>query len=168
MDFLEFPLYDPAFKNPDLRKAISMAIDRQAIVNAVYNGTFKPMGSLLRADRARLPRRTPAARRAPTTRAKAKQLYDKAGGFKGTLHLLFSNADPTYEQWMTDVANQLKQNLGITDIKFDKVQASDYLTKLSDHKAAGPYRSNWTMDYPSPRGLPHAPVRQAHPQRLRR
>jgi oligopeptide transport system substrate-binding protein len=149
MDFLEFPLYDPAFKNPDLRKAISMAIDRQAIVNAVYNGVFKPTGSLLAPI-------VPGYRAGACGEAcaynpqAAKQLYDKAGGYKGTLHLMFSNADPTYEQWMTDVANQLKQNLGIANITFDKVQASDYIGKLVDHKATGPYRSNWTMDYPSP------------------
>lgn len=149
MDFLEFPLYDPAFKNPDLRKAISMAIDRQAIVNAVYNGTFKPTGSLLAPI---VPGyRANACGEACTYNPQAaKQLFDKAGGYKGTLHLMFSNADPTYEAWMTDVANQLKQNLGIQNITFDKVQASDYISKLTDHKATGPYRSNWTMDYPSP------------------
>jgi oligopeptide transport system substrate-binding protein len=149
MDFLEFPLYDPAFKNPDLRKAISMAIDRQAIVNAVYNGVFKPTGSLL-APIVPGYRANACGESCTYNPQAAKQLYDKAGGFKGTLHLMFSNADPTYEQWMTDVANQLKQNLGIANITFDKVQASDYITKLTDHKATGPYRSNWTMDYPSP------------------
>lgn len=149
MDFLEFPLYDPAFKNPDLRKAVSMAIDRQAIVNAVYNGTFKPMGSLL-APIVPGYRANACGTACTYNPQQAKQLFDQAGGYKGTLHLVFSNADTTYEQWMTDIANQLKQNLGIKDIKFDKVQVSDYLTKLSDHKAAGPYRSNWTMDYPSP------------------
>ena len=149
MDFLEFPLYDPAFKNPELRKAISMAIDRQAIVNAVYNGTFKHTGSLL-APIVPGYRATACGQACTYNPQMAKQLYDKAGGYKGTLHLVFSNADPTYEQWMTDVANQLKQNLGIANVTFDKVQASDYITKLIDHKASGPYRSNWTMDYPSP------------------
>lgn len=149
MDFLEFPLYDPAYKNPDLRKAISMAIDRQAIVNAVYNGTFKPTGSLL-APIVPGYRATACGEACTYNPQAAKQLFDKAGGFKGTMHLMFSNADPTYEQWMTDVANQLKQNLGISNITFDKVQASDYIGKLIDHKGTGPYRSNWTMDYPSP------------------
>jgi peptide/nickel transport system substrate-binding protein/oligopeptide transport system substrate-binding protein len=149
MDFLEFPLYNPAFKNPDLRKAISMAIDRQAIVNAVYNGTFKPTGSLLAPI---VPGyRANACGEACTYNPQAaKQLFDKAGGFKGTLTLMFSNADPTYEQWMTDVANQLKQNLGIANVTFDKVQASENISIQTDHKAPGPYRSNWTMDYPSP------------------
>jgi oligopeptide transport system substrate-binding protein len=149
MDFLEFPLYDPAYKNPDLRKAISMAIDRQAIVKAVYNDAYKPTGSLL-APIVPGYRATACGASCTYNPQGAKQLFDQAGGFKGTMHLLFSNADPTYEQWMTDVANQLKQNLGIQNIVFDKIQASDYISKLVDHKATGPYRSNWTMDYPSP------------------
>jgi peptide/nickel transport system substrate-binding protein/oligopeptide transport system substrate-binding protein len=66
------------------------------------------------------------------------------------MDLYFSNADPSYEQWMQAVANQLKANLGITDIKFRKVPAADYLSLLRAHKQDGPYRNNWVMDYPSP------------------
>jgi peptide/nickel transport system substrate-binding protein/oligopeptide transport system substrate-binding protein len=149
MDYLGFPVFDKRFASPDLRRAISMAIDRQAIVTAVYNGTFQPMASLLaplvpgyRAD---------ACGEACTyDPVKAKQLFDQAGGFSGTLNLYFSNADPSYEQWMTAVANQLKQNLGIQDIKFRKIPSTDYLSTLRAHKEDGPYRNNWVMDYPSP------------------
>ena len=69
--------------------------------------------------------------------AKAKALFDKAGGFSGTLNLWFSNADPSYEQWMTAVANQLKQNLGIADIKFRKVPAADYLSTSASTRRTG-------------------------------
>ncbi|WP_055478711.1 peptide ABC transporter substrate-binding protein [Sphaerimonospora mesophila] len=149
MDYLGFPLFDKRFAGADLRRAFSMAIDRQAIVDAVYDGTFQPMASLLapvvpgyRADA--------CGAACVYDPAKAKQLYDQAGGFSGTLNLYFSNADPSYEQWMTAVANQLKQNLGIADIKFRKIPASDYLTTLRQRKEDGPYRQNWVMDYPSP------------------
>ena len=149
MDYLGFPLFDKRFQSADLRKAVSMAIDRQGIVDAVFNGTFKPMASLL-------PPLVPGYRENPCAEscaydpAKAKALYDKAGGFKGTLNLYFSNADPSYEQWMQAVANQLKQNLGIADIQFRKIPAADYLSTLREKKEDGPYRNNWVMDYPSP------------------
>jgi peptide/nickel transport system substrate-binding protein/oligopeptide transport system substrate-binding protein len=148
MDYLEFPLYDKRFQNQDLRYAISMAIDRQSIVNAVFNGTFKPTGSIVAPI---VPGYRPNSCGMPCTynAQQAKSYFQKAGGFKGTLELWFSNADPSYEQWMTDVANQLKQNLGITDVKFRKIPQADYLSNLSDHKATGPYRANWIMDYPS-------------------
>ncbi|RJL30336.1 peptide ABC transporter substrate-binding protein [Bailinhaonella thermotolerans] len=149
MDYLGFPVYDKRYAKPELRKAISMAIDREGIVQAVFNGTYKPMGSLV-------PPLVPGYREGICGEAckfdpaKAKQLFDQAGGFTGTLNLYFSNADPSYEQWMQAVANQLTQNLGIKDIKFRKIPAADYLKTLREHKQDGPYRNNWVMDYPSP------------------
>ncbi|MEV0974956.1 peptide ABC transporter substrate-binding protein [Microtetraspora glauca] len=149
MDYLGFPTFDKRFANADLRKAVSMAIDRQAIVDAVFNGAFKPMSSLV-APLVPGYREGACGESCAYDPAKAKQLFDKAGGFSGTLNLYFSNADPSYEQWMTAVANQLKQNLGIQDIKFRKIPASDYLTTLRERKEDGPFRQNWVMDYPSP------------------
>ncbi|MCG5217545.1 ABC transporter substrate-binding protein [Streptosporangium soli] len=149
MDYLGFPVFDKRFENADLRKSISMAIDRQAIVNAVFSGTFKPMSSLV-APLVPGYREGACGEACTYDPAKAKELYTKSGGVTGTLNLYFSNADPSYEQWMTAVANQLKQNLGIADIKFRKIPAADYLSTLREHKQDGPYRNNWVMDYPSP------------------
>ncbi|MEU8271067.1 ABC transporter substrate-binding protein [Sphaerisporangium sp. NPDC049002] len=149
MDYLGFPAFDKRFQSPDLRKAISMSIDRQGIVDAVYNGTFKPMASLL-APLVPGYRENACGEACAYDPAKAKALFDKAGGFTGTLNLYFSNADPSYEQWMQAVANQLKQNLGIADIQFRKIPAADYLSTLREKKEDGPYRNNWVMDYPSP------------------
>ncbi|GII77343.1 putative peptide ABC transporter DppA [Sphaerisporangium rufum] len=149
MDYLGFPVFDKRFASPDLRKAFSMAIDRQAIVDAVYDGTFKPMRSLV-APLVPGYREDACGEPCSYDPAKAKALFDKAGGLSGTVNLYFSNADPSYEQWMTAVANQLKQNLGIADIKFRKIPAADYLATLRAKKEDGPYRNNWIMDYPSP------------------
>ncbi|MEV7808683.1 ABC transporter substrate-binding protein [Microbispora sp. NPDC088329] len=149
MDYLGFPTFDKRFANADLRRAFSMAIDRQAIVDAVYDGAFKPMASLL-APLVPGYRENACGEACTYDPAKAKALFDQAGGFSGTLNLWFSNADPSYEQWMTAVANQLKQNLGISDITFRKIPAADYLSTLRQRKEDGPYRNNWVMDYPSP------------------
>jgi oligopeptide transport system substrate-binding protein len=148
MDYLGFPTFDKRFADPRLRRAFSMAIDRKAIVDAVYNGAYQPMASLLAPN---VPGYRADACGAACTYdpAGAKRLYDAAGGLSGPLELWFSNADSSYEQWMTAVANQLKQNLGIGSITFRKVPASDYLSTLSDKKESGPYRNNWVMDYPS-------------------
>ncbi|MFC4585771.1 peptide ABC transporter substrate-binding protein [Sphaerisporangium corydalis] len=149
MDYLGFPVFDKRFQNADLRKAISMSIDRQGIVDAVYNGTFKPMSSLV-APLVPGYREDACGETCVYDAAKAKALFDKAGGLTGTLNLYFSNADPSYEQWMQAVANQLKENLGIADIQFRKIPAADYLATLRAKKEDGPYRNNWVMDYPSP------------------
>ncbi|GLW06717.1 peptide ABC transporter substrate-binding protein [Microtetraspora sp. NBRC 13810] len=149
MDYLGLPLFDKRFASPDLRKAISMAIDRQGIVQAVFNGAFKPMSSLV-APLVPGYREGACGEACVYDPAKAKALYTQSGGFTGTLNLYFSNSDPSYEQWMTAVANQLKDNLGITDIQFRKIPAADYLSTLREHKQDGPFRNNWVMDYPSP------------------
>lgn len=148
-DYLGFPLFDKRFANADLRRAISMAIDRQGINKAVYNGDFFPADSLI-------PSIIPGHRDGACGElctynpAKAKQLYAKSGGFKGTLELYFSNSQPTYAQWMRIVANSLRDNLGIKDIEFRQVPASDYFSMLREREEKGPYRQNWEADYPSP------------------
>ncbi|MBC6460091.1 ABC transporter substrate-binding protein [Actinomadura sp. HBU206391] len=147
-DYLGFPLFDKRFDNADLRKAFSMAIDRKGVINAVYNGTYTAADSLLPPM---IKGHRPGACGEVCTYnpTKAKELFDKVGGFKGTLELYFSNAQPSYEQWMQIVANGFKKDLGITDIQFRKIPVSDYLTMLSDKKEKGPYRQNWEADYPS-------------------
>lgn len=148
IDYLGFPLWDGRFASPDLRKAISMVIDRQGINKAVYNGDYLPADSLLPAIIEG--HRPNACGEACTYNpAKAKQLFQQAGGFKGTMELYFSNAQPTYAQWMQIVANSLRQNLGIQDIRFRQVPASDYFSMLNKHEEKGPYRQNWEADYPS-------------------
>ncbi|QXJ20146.1 ABC transporter substrate-binding protein [Actinomadura graeca] len=148
VDYLGFPLFDRRFASPDLRKAISMSIDRQGINKAVYNGDYIPADSLLPAI---ITGHRPNACGDLCTYdpVRAKELYAKSGGFKGTLELYFSNAQPTYYQWMQIVANSLRQNLGIEDIEFRQVPASDYFAMLNKRTEKGPYRQNWEADYPS-------------------
>jgi peptide/nickel transport system substrate-binding protein/oligopeptide transport system substrate-binding protein len=125
-----------------------MAVDRRAIVEAVYNGAYQPMASLLAPN---VPgyRKDACGEACTYDPVGARRLLDRAGGFDGPLELWFSNADSSYEQWMTAVANQLKQNLGIRRITFRKVPAADYSSALSGRRATGPFRQNWVMDYPS-------------------
>ncbi|RFS81148.1 ABC transporter substrate-binding protein [Actinomadura spongiicola] len=149
VDYLGFPLWDRRFADADLRKAISMAIDREGIDKAVYNGDFFPADSLLPAI-VDGHRPNACGELCTYNPGKARSLFEKAGGFRGTLELYFSNAQPTYAQWMRIVANSLRDNLGIRDIRFRQVPASDYFSMLRQRKEKGPYRQNWEADYPSP------------------
>jgi peptide/nickel transport system substrate-binding protein/oligopeptide transport system substrate-binding protein len=148
IDYLGFPMFDKRYASADLRKAISMAIDRNGINKAVYNGDYLPADSLLPSI-IKGYRKGACGPLCAYNPAEAKRLFDKAGGFKGTMELYFSNAQPTYYQWMQIVANSLKQNLGITDIQFRQIPASDYFAMLSAREEKGPYRQNWEADYPS-------------------
>ncbi|MER8185007.1 ABC transporter substrate-binding protein [Kitasatospora sp. NPDC094015] len=148
MDYLGLPLWDQRYARPELRRALSMAIDRKGITRAIFNEVFAPADSLVAPM---IPgHRTGACGATCEYRpGEAKELFDRAGGFTGTLELYFANSDPTYEQWMTAVANELKQNLGIRDIAFRKMSGADLGPLLNGRKATGPYRQNWVVDYPS-------------------
>ena len=45
--YLAFPLYDPRFGDKRVRQAFSMAIDREAITEAVFSGTRVPAASVI-------------------------------------------------------------------------------------------------------------------------
>jgi ABC-type transport system substrate-binding protein len=40
---VRFPLYDPRYANPDLRRALSMAINREQINKQIFSGTRPPL-----------------------------------------------------------------------------------------------------------------------------
>jgi oligopeptide transport system substrate-binding protein len=150
VDYLAFPLYDRRFQDPDLRRAISMAIDRQAIVNEVFDGRYQPATSIFPALVPGYRESNPSAGACRHDVRRARELFERAGGWEGTMHLVFPSSDPTYERWMSAVAGQLKRNLGITDIEFQKPSPAEYHAVLAGHQAKGPYRQNWYMDFPSP------------------
>ncbi|MDH6122678.1 ABC-type oligopeptide transport system substrate-binding subunit [Kitasatospora sp. GAS204A] len=148
MDYLGLPIWDPRYANPQLRRAISMAIDRPGITRAIYNEVFTPADSLVGAT---IPghRAGACGETCEYRPTEARQLFQQAGGFTGTLALYFANSDPTYLQWMTAVANELRQNLGIRDVALRTMAAADLGPILNHHQATGPYRQNWVADYPS-------------------
>jgi ABC-type oligopeptide transport system substrate-binding subunit len=146
--YLGFPLYDKRFQDVRLRKAISMAINRQAIIDAIFNGSFTPAGSVVSPVVAGS-REDPCGEACDYNPDKAKQLFEEAGGYDGTLTLWF-NSGAGHEEWMESVSNQLRQVLGIKDIKFKSLEFAEYLQLLDEEKVTGPFRLGWVMDYPSP------------------
>jgi ABC-type oligopeptide transport system substrate-binding subunit len=146
--YLGFPLYDKRFQDVRLRKAISMAINRQAFIDAIFNGSFTPAGSVVSPVVAGS-REDPCGEACDYNPDKAKQLFEEAGGYDGTLTLWF-NSGAGHEEWMESVSNQLRQVLGIKDIKFKSLEFAEYLQLLDEEKVTGPFRLGWIMDYPSP------------------
>jgi ABC-type oligopeptide transport system substrate-binding subunit len=145
--YLGFPLWDKAFATKELRQAFSLAIDREAIVRAIYDNTRSPAYSVInplvpgsRPDACRLCRYDPAA---------AKALLARAGGWKGTLQLWFSTSAEN-QPALEAVANMLRTNLGITDVRFNVFDFSQFLSLVKARKVDGPFFSSWLMDYPSP------------------
>jgi len=146
--YLGFPLYNPAFEDVRVRQAFSLAIDRQAIIDAVFNGRFTVAKSVVSPL---VPgSRENACKYCEYNVDEAKRLLAEAGGWKGGKIQFWFNAGAGHDQWMQAVGNQLKTNLGIDyELKGD-LQFAEYLQVADEKKFTGPFRLGWLMDYPSP------------------
>jgi oligopeptide transport system substrate-binding protein len=137
---------DPLFKNPDVRKAFSLAINRQAICDVAYEGVRKPADSFIPPG---IVGYVPGAW--PYSKydvAAAKEMLAKAGYPDGTgfptIKLSF-NSGAGHEDVMALVQADLKA-IGIT-AEFDTSDGPTYWDKAQN----GQYqigRSGWIADYP--------------------
>ena len=144
--YIGFPLYVEEWQNKDLRKAFSLAIDREAIAEVIFAGGRVPAGSFLAPG---IPGyRENACPDVTYDPDRAKELFDQAGGFDGPLTLWF-NSGGGHEDWMDAVANNYREIFGIEEIKFESLEFSEYLPLADEKGFTGPFRLGWGMDYPS-------------------
>ncbi|MGV9265128.1 peptide ABC transporter substrate-binding protein [Kitasatospora sp. NPDC003701] len=148
--YIGFPIAtNPAtYGKPEIRKAISMAIDREAITKTIFSGTRVPADDFINPL---IPgyRKGAMGDAAKYDPAKAKALYDSVGGVPGNTIELGYNADGGHKEWIEAVANQLKKNLGVevTTKPFEKF--GKILDALGEKQYSGAFRMAWSMDYPS-------------------
>jgi ABC-type transport system substrate-binding protein len=147
--YLGLPGYVSQLKNKKVRQALSMAIDRDAIIKEIFNGRFIPAKSVVSPL---VPgSRDDACKYCDYNVDEAKRLLDEAGGWpKGKKIDLWFNAGAGHEQWVEAIGNQLKNNLGIQfNLKGD-LEFAEYLEVADAKKFTGGFRLGWVMDYPSP------------------
>ncbi|MFD3324276.1 ABC transporter substrate-binding protein [Streptomyces sp. NPDC058701] len=137
-----------AFGKVEIRKAISMAIDRDAITKTIFNGTRKPADDFISPI---IPgyRKGALGEVGTYNPTKAKELFTQAGGVPGNKIELGYNADGGHKEWIEAVANQLKANLGVEVTAKPFTKFGDMLTELGDQKYKGGFRMAWSMDYPA-------------------
>ena len=146
LTYLGLPIYNPNFQDKKIRQAFSMAIDRQAIIDAVFAGQRTPAKSIAPSL---IPgsRETACAACAPDP-AKAKALLAEAGGWKGGKVEYWFNAGAGHETWVQGVADQIKKNLGVEYTMKGQLQFPEYLANGDNKKFTGPFRLGWSADYP--------------------
>lgn len=142
---IAFPQYDKRFQNPDLRRAVSMAINREEIAEKIFFGSRPAADSFSNPT-------TPGYNAGECTSCKfdaaqAKQLLQKAGGFDGEM-VFYYNADSSHKEWMEAVANQVKQNLGIQARAEGVPTFAVFRQQIDGRKMKGPFRAAWQQDYP--------------------
>ena len=148
LTFLGYPLYDERFDDPDLRRALSLAIDRQEIIDSLFDGAGEPATAIV-------PPVLDAHREGACDACEfdpdaARDLYDAAGGIDGPVTLYYFPGGDN-EEWVTAVANQWVEHLGVTidDGSFEAV-GSDFFELASGQQLTGPFQLGWALEYLSP------------------
>ncbi|WP_329122332.1 peptide ABC transporter substrate-binding protein [Streptomyces sp. NBC_01465] len=147
--YIGFPLkYNKAFENKDLRKAISMAIDRKTIADKIFLGSRMPADDFI-SPIIEGYRQGACGDACTLNAAKAKELYKKSGGLPNDTLEIGYNADGDHKGWIEAVANQIQQNLGIKVTAKPFEQFQTILNDLDAKKYGGAFRMGWNMDYPN-------------------
>ena len=138
---------DPAMKDPNLRKAVSLAIDRQAISDTVFDGTRVPADNFLVPGIAGYEEGAWADSKYDV--AAAKQALADAGfpDGKGAPEIkLWYNADGGHQPVMEIVQANLK-DIGVTAVLSPTADFATYLKELDAGKCQIG-RLGWIADYP--------------------
>jgi oligopeptide transport system substrate-binding protein len=144
---VSFPLYDKRFDNPDLRKAISMAIDRDQIIQNVFNGTREAAtdwtSPVVNGYKAGV-----CGENCEFNPDKAKEMLDAAGGFDGKLTLAY-NADGGHKGWVDATCVSITNALGIECNGKPTPDFATFRNEVVAREMTGLFRTGWQMDYPS-------------------
>lgn len=142
--YIGLPLYIDYLKDPDVRHALSLAIDRQALIDNLLAGLGTPAQSVT----------TPIVPGGGGDHCdyceydpdRAKELMpDDALPSSITLWV---NSGAGNDQWVQAVGNQWSRTFGV-DFEIKSLQFPEYLDKLGKSDVTGPYRLGWIMDFPS-------------------
>jgi oligopeptide transport system substrate-binding protein len=145
---LGFPDYLERYRDPRVRHAFSMGIDRQAIIDAVFLGSRTAATSFVSpvVDGFREDACGEFCEYDPDA---ANELLDEAGFDRSVPVELWFNAGAGHEEWMQALGNSLRDSLGIEYVLQGDLQFAEYLPLREEKGLTGPYRHAWIMDYPS-------------------
>lgn len=146
--FLGMPLWRKGYKDVRVRRAISMAIDREQIAATLFNKTVDPAHGLVSPLIERGRRDGPCGDACRFRPVAAKELLDEAGGVPGDELVLWYDTGAGHEDWVEAVANQLRRNLRVR-VRLHGQPWARYPDLTTEHKVTGPYRLGWAMDYPA-------------------
>lgn len=147
MNTIAFPVYNPQYADPRVRQALSMAIDRQAVSDQVYDGLRDPAAGLVppglegyvEGQCGELCTYNPE---------RATQLLTEAG-FTGPVELT-SNVDGAGNQEVFQAFCVSITNATGVPCTFVPVPTfAEFRTAINAREATRPFRTGWSADYPS-------------------
>ncbi|MBU2668740.1 ABC transporter substrate-binding protein [Actinoplanes bogorensis] len=143
--FVGFPMYDDKYKNPDVRRALSMAINRQEMTDQVFLGSEQPATSFVSPQVAGA-RPNSCGQWCEYNPTRAKQLYTAANGPRDIK--ISYNTDGGHKAWVDAMCNQIKASLAVNCTGVGLPKLKDLLAKVRAKEDVGLIRLGWAMDYP--------------------
>jgi oligopeptide transport system substrate-binding protein len=143
---LAVPEYLPQYKDVNVRKAISMAINREQIAKTVLNGTYTAADGLVPEGIEGYEKST-CGEACVYDPAKAKELWSKTN-FQGKVTIA-SNADGGRKEPLEAACNSIKNALGVECEFVPATNFGQYRQVVNGKKLTGLGRSDWSADYPS-------------------
>ncbi len=141
------PKADKSYDNIKLRQAISMAIDRQQVIDVAFAGTREPATGWVSpvVDGYKAGACEPYCTFDPD---EAKKLYKESGGHDGPIRIGF-NGDADHKPWVEATCNSIKNTLGAECLATPTVDFATFRTAITAREQKGLFRAGWQMDYPS-------------------
>lgn len=143
--FVGFPTYQKEFAKPEVRKALSMAINRKEMTDQIFLGSQTPATSFVSPVVAGY-RDNTCGESCVYNPTKAKELYTANGG-PAEIKITY-NADGGHKAWVDAMCNQIKASLGVNCTGTGEPKFADLLTKVDAKQPVGLIRMGWIMDYP--------------------
>ncbi|NUT92998.1 MAG: ABC transporter substrate-binding protein [Saccharothrix sp.] len=146
MQTISFPFYVKPYDNVDLRRAISMAINREEITQRIFEGTRKPADGWVH-PLIKGYQKNQCGEYCTYNPQKAKEAFAKSG-YTGEI-VLQSNTDGGHQEWAEAVANSIKNTLGVEARFVPSTSFGEFRQKVNAHEMTGMYRAGWIADYPA-------------------
>jgi oligopeptide transport system substrate-binding protein len=150
IQILAFPTYDKRFAKVGIRRAISMAIDRDEIIRTIFRESQVSLRSFV-APLVPGYRENTCGEACQFNPKKARELFEAEGGTAavgGRVEIAY-NVDGGHKPWVDAACNQLRTNLGVECIGNPQPKFSEMLTKAKKKEPMGMFRMGWIFDYPT-------------------
>jgi oligopeptide transport system substrate-binding protein len=149
-DYVVFDTTRPPFDDVNVRKAFSMAFDRQKYIDVIFNGHALPANGVYPPG---LPGFNLALKGLPYDPAQARQLLaqSKYGGPAGLPPIVFSNIGigSYISMDVAAMAEMWEQNLGVT-ITVENLEPDYYYDQVYSSNHGQLFSGGWCADYPDP------------------
>jgi oligopeptide transport system substrate-binding protein len=147
IQIIDFPDYDAKYSNPLLRQAFSMAVNREEIADAIFDGTRTPATGFVsptvdgyEAD---------VCEYCVFDKDKAKALFQQSGASASETYEIWYNSDGGHKDWIEAVASSISETLGVTVTAQGSENFRDIRLRANAREFTQMFRAGWQGDYPS-------------------